>query len=98
MTQFQIDVFNSFQIDIKKVTTSASLSKKVFMQKFYRDKVYPLVKSIYPEMNSLHFISSGISFFINNNTIKVSMQLSKVKLLELIIPRPLKDHFNNAIK
>jgi hypothetical protein len=50
-------------------------------------------------MNSIKYtrpISS--SQVINNNTIKVSMQLSKVKLLELIIPRPLKDHFNNAIK
>jgi hypothetical protein len=34
-------------------------------------KIYPLVKSMYPEVLSLHVISSSISFFIKNNTIQL---------------------------
>lgn len=34
-------------------------------------KIYPLAKSLYPEILSLHIISSSISFFIKNNVIQL---------------------------
>ena len=35
------------------------------------NKVYPFVKSLYPEMLSLHVISSSVSFFIKNNVLEL---------------------------
>jgi hypothetical protein len=34
-------------------------------------KLYPVVKSFYPETMSLHLVSTSLSFFINNQTLEL---------------------------
>jgi hypothetical protein len=32
--------------------------------------IYPLAKSLYPEMQSMHLLSSSLMFFMKNNTLE----------------------------